>query len=75
MLYLPYAAIINHPIVVSASIIRFKPFKFKTMSKDKQAVKEKKKPAAPGGKKSLSDYQTGKGDVVKPIMEAAKKKK
>jgi hypothetical protein len=45
------------------------------MSKDKQAVKEKKKPAAPGGKKSLSDYQTGKGDVVKPIMEAAKKKK
>ncbi len=45
------------------------------MSKDRQAVKEKKKPASPGGKKAPSDYQSGKSNVVKPIMEAAKKKK
>lgn len=44
------------------------------MSKDRQAVKEKKKPAAEGGKKAPSDYQSGKKDVVKPIGEAGKKK-
>jgi hypothetical protein len=43
------------------------------MSKDRQAVKEKKKPAAQGTKKALSDYQSGKGDVVKPITEKKKK--
>jgi hypothetical protein len=46
-----------------------------TMSKDRQTVKEKKKLPNTAGKKAPSDYQTGKGDVVKPIMEAAKKKK
>lgn len=45
------------------------------MSKDRQAVKEKKKPASPLAKKAPSDYQSGKANVVKPIMEAAKKKK
>jgi len=45
------------------------------MSKDKQAIKEKKKPAAEGSKKAPSDYQSGKKDAVKPIIEAAKKKK
>jgi hypothetical protein len=45
------------------------------MSKDRQTVKEKKKPANPLSKKAPSDYQSGKGNVVKPIMEAAKKKK
>jgi hypothetical protein len=45
------------------------------MSKDRQAVKEKKKPAAQGTKKAPSDYQTTKGSVVKPIIEAGKKKK
>jgi len=30
------------------------------MSKDRQAVKEKKKPANPLGKKAPSDYQSGK---------------
>ncbi|WP_295675275.1 hypothetical protein [uncultured Mucilaginibacter sp.] len=45
------------------------------MSKDRQAVKEKKKPANPLAKKAPSDYQSGKANVVKPIMEAAKKKK
>jgi hypothetical protein len=45
------------------------------MSKDRQAVKEKKKPANPLAKKAPSDYQSGKSNVVKPIMEAAKKKK
>jgi hypothetical protein len=44
------------------------------MSKDRQAVKEKKKPAAQGTKKAPSDYQSGKGLVAKPIMEAKKKK-
>jgi len=44
------------------------------MSKDRQAVKEKKKPAAQGTKKAPSDYQSGKGDVVKPIGEPKKKK-
>jgi len=44
------------------------------MSKDRQAVKEKKKPANPLGKKAPSDYQSGKSDAVKPI-EAGKKKK
>ena len=45
------------------------------MSKDRQTVKEKKKPANPLAKKSKSDYQSGKGDVVKPIAEAGRKKK
>ena len=45
------------------------------MSKDRQTVKEKKKPANPLGKKAPSDYQSSKGNVVKPITEAAKKKK
>jgi hypothetical protein len=45
------------------------------MSKDRQAVKEKKKPANPLGKKAPSDYQSGKKDAVKPIVEASKKKK
>jgi len=45
------------------------------MSKDRQAQKEKKKPAAEGGRKAPSDYQSGKGDSVKPIAEAGKKKK
>jgi len=45
------------------------------MSKDRQNVKEKKKPASPGGKKAPSDYQSGKSDVVKPIIDASKKKK
>ena len=45
------------------------------MSKDRQTVKEKKKPANPLGKKAPSDYQSGKKDSVKPIIEASKKKK
>jgi hypothetical protein len=45
------------------------------MSKDRQNVKEKKKAANPLGKKALSDYQSGKKDAVKPIIEANKKKK
>jgi len=45
------------------------------MSKDRQAIKEKKKPASPLSKKAPSDYQAGKGNVVKPIMDSAKKKK
>ncbi len=42
------------------------------MSKDRQAVKEKKKPANPLGKKAPSDYQSGKKDSVKPINEKKK---
>ncbi|WP_419700131.1 hypothetical protein [Mucilaginibacter sp. NFX135] len=45
------------------------------MSKDRQAIKEKKKPAAEGSKKAPSDYQSGKKDFVKPITEGGKKKK
>jgi hypothetical protein len=45
------------------------------MSKDRQNVKEKKKVANPLAKKSQSDYQSGKKDSVKPIIEAGKKKK
>ena len=45
------------------------------MSKDKQNVKEKKKPASPGSKKAPSEYQSSKGDTAKPIAEASKKKK
>ena len=45
------------------------------MSKDRQNVKEKKKPANPLSKKAPSDYQSGKGTVAKPIIEAGKKKK
>jgi len=44
------------------------------MSKDRQAVKEKKKEPNPLGKKAPSDYQSGKKDVVKPITEIKKKK-
>jgi hypothetical protein len=43
------------------------------MSKDRQAVKEKKKPANPLGKKAPSDYQSGKKDSVKPIDVGKKK--
>lgn len=43
------------------------------MSKDRQAVKEKKKPANPLGKKAPSDYQSGKKDAVKPIDIGKKK--
>ncbi|WP_255496172.1 hypothetical protein [Mucilaginibacter sp. FT3.2] len=43
------------------------------MSKDRQAVKEKKKPAAEGSKKAPSDYQSGKSNVVKPINADKKK--
>jgi|APCry1669190731_1035312.scaffolds.fasta_scaffold91966_2 hypothetical protein len=46
-----------------------------TMSKDRQAVKEKKKEANPLSKKAPSDYQSGKKDAVKPIIESSKKKK
>lgn len=45
------------------------------MSKDRQSVKEKKKEPNPLGKKAPSDYQSGKSTAVKPIIEAAKKKK
>jgi len=45
------------------------------MSKDRQTIKEKKKEPSTTGKKAPSDYQSGKGIVAKPIMEAAKKKK
>ena len=44
------------------------------MSKDRQATKEKKKPAAEGRKKAPSDYQSGKKHMVKPIGESGKKK-
>jgi len=43
------------------------------MSKDRQAVKEKKKPAAQGTKKAPSDYQSGKKNAVKPIDIGKKK--
>ena len=45
------------------------------MSKDRQTVKEKKKVANPLAKKAPSDCQSGKSNVVKPIIEASKKKK
>jgi hypothetical protein len=45
------------------------------MSKDRQNVKEKKKAANPLAKKAPSDYQSGKNNAVKPIIEAGKKKK
>jgi hypothetical protein len=45
------------------------------MSKDRQNVKEKKKPANPLGKKAPSEYQSGKSNAVKPIMESDKRKK
>ncbi|MDR6942149.1 hypothetical protein [Mucilaginibacter pocheonensis] len=45
------------------------------MSKDRQAIKEKKKPASEGSKKAPSDYQSGKKDFVKPIGDTGKKKK
>lgn len=45
------------------------------MSKDRQNVKEKKKPVNPLGKKAPSEYQSGKSNAVKPIMDADKRKK
>jgi|GEM_PF-1551421 len=45
------------------------------MSKDRQNVKEKKKAPNPLAKKAPSEYQSGKGNIVKPIAEAGKKKK
>jgi hypothetical protein len=45
------------------------------MSKDKQTVKETKKAKSTTGKKAPSNYQSDKGIVAKPIMEASKKKK
>jgi hypothetical protein len=60
---------------ISASCYNLSLKNYKTMSKDRQAVKEKKKPAAEGSKKAPSDYQSGKKDSVKPIGDPAKKKK
>jgi hypothetical protein len=45
------------------------------MSKDRQNIKEKKKAPNPLAKKTQSEYQSGKGNVVKPIGEGGKKKK
>jgi hypothetical protein len=42
------------------------------MSKDRQTIKEKKKLPNTAGKKAPSDYQSGKGNVVKPITEKKK---
>jgi hypothetical protein len=42
------------------------------MSKDKQATKEKKKAPSTTGKKAPSDYQSGKSNAVKPIVEKKK---
>jgi hypothetical protein len=42
------------------------------MSKDRQTIKEKKKLPNTAGKKAPSDYQSGKGNVVKPIVEKKK---
>jgi len=43
------------------------------MSKDRQMIKDKKKPANPLGKKAPSDYQSGKSSVSK--MDITPKKK
>ena len=43
------------------------------MSKDRQNVKEKKKPANPSAGKSKSEYQSAKGDAIKPITDKKKK--
>lgn len=44
------------------------------MSKDRQMIKDKKKPANPLGKKAPSDYQAGKSSVSKSDITIAKKK-
>jgi hypothetical protein len=44
------------------------------MSKDRQMIKDKKKPANPLGKKAPSDYQAGKSSVSKLDIAPAKKK-
>ena len=44
------------------------------MSKDRQMMKDKKKPANPLGKKAPSDYQAGKSSVSKIDIIPAKKK-
>jgi hypothetical protein len=44
------------------------------MSKDRQMIKDKKKPAAPGGKKAQSDYQAGKSSSSQLDITPGKKK-
>ena len=44
------------------------------MSKDRQMMKDKKKPANPLGKKAPSDYQAGKSSVSKSDLNPLKKK-
>ena len=44
------------------------------MSKDRQMIKDKKKPANPLGKKAPSDYQNGKASVSKSDISPIKKK-
>ncbi|MGZ3751362.1 MAG: hypothetical protein ACXVB0_03880 [Mucilaginibacter sp.] len=44
------------------------------MSKDRQMIKDKKKPANPLGKKAPSDYQSGKSSVSKLDPTPTKKK-
>ena len=44
------------------------------MSKDRQMMKDKKKPASPLGKKALSDYQASKSSVSKIDLNPVKKK-
>ncbi|MDB5025727.1 MAG: hypothetical protein JWP78_3482 [Mucilaginibacter sp.] len=44
------------------------------MSKDRQMIKDKKKPANPLGKKAPSDYQAGKSSVSKSDIIPVKKK-
>jgi hypothetical protein len=43
------------------------------MSKDRQTVKEKKKPANPLAKKAPSDYQTGKSSKSDSTISIKKK--
>lgn len=44
------------------------------MSKDRQMIKDKKKPANPLGKKAPSDYQASKSSVSKLDTTSGKKK-
>ena len=44
------------------------------MSKDRQMIKDKKKPASPLGKKAQSDYQASKSSVSRTDLTPAKKK-
>lgn len=44
------------------------------MSKDRQMMKDKKKPANPLGKKAPSDYQASKSSVSKMDITPIKKK-